>query len=65
MKIDNLLKPFFFALPLAFGALIACGPDKDDSASKKAGDAVENAGDKADEAGEEVEDEIDDHTDDK
>jgi hypothetical protein len=65
MKIDTLIKPFVFALPLAFGALVACGPDKDDSAGKKAGDAVEEAGDKADEAAEEVDDEIDDHTDDK
>ena len=65
MKIVTLIKPCFFALPLALSAMTACGPDKDDSASKKAGDAVENAGDKVDEAAEEVDDEIDDHTDDK
>jgi len=64
MKTNMLTKLSVFALPLAW-ALIACGPDKDDSPGEKASDAVENAGDKVDEAAEEVGDEVDDHTDDK
>jgi hypothetical protein len=64
MKIDMLAKLPFLALPLAFGAFVACGPDKDDSPGKKAGDAVEEAGENVEEGAEEVGDEIDDATDD-
>jgi hypothetical protein len=53
----------FLAIPLAFGAAVACGPDKDDSPGEKAGDAIEEAGDDIEEGAEEVGDEIDDATD--
>ena len=65
MKINNLIKLPYFALPLALGAFIACGPDKDDSPGEKASDAVEEAGESVEEGAEEVGDEIDDATDDK
>jgi hypothetical protein len=64
MKIDILTKLPLLALPLAFGAFVACGPDKDDSPGEKASDAVEEAGEKVEEGTEEVGDEIDDATDD-
>jgi hypothetical protein len=64
MKIDLSSRLPLLALPLAIGAFVACGPDKDDSPGKKAGDAVEEAGDKVEEGAEEVGDEIDDATDD-
>lgn len=62
MKINMLTKLSIFALPLAFGALVACGPDKDETPGEKADDAVENAGDKIEEGAEEVGDEVDDAT---
>lgn len=46
------------ALPLLFGAVAACGPDKKEDPVKEAGDSIE-------EGAEEVGDEIDDATDDK
>jgi hypothetical protein len=52
----------FLTLSLAFGAVVACGPDKDDSPGEKAGDAVEEAGESVEEGAEEVGDEIDDAT---
>jgi hypothetical protein len=52
----------FLTLPLALGAFVACGPDKDDSPGEKAGDAVEEAGESVEEGAEEVGDEIDDAT---
>jgi hypothetical protein len=64
MKINMLTKLSVFALPLAFGGLVACGPDKDESPGEKAGDAVEEAGEKVEEGAEEVGDEVDDATDD-
>ncbi len=64
MKITTLSKLSIFALPLAFGALVACGPDKDESAGEKAEDAVEEAGESIEEGTEEVGDEVDDATDD-
>jgi len=63
MKINTLTKLSIFALPLAFGALAACGPDKDESPGEKADDAVEEAGDSIEEGAEEVGDEVDDATD--
>jgi hypothetical protein len=63
MKID-LAKLSLLTLPLAFGAFVACGPDKDDSPGERAGDAVEEAGEKVEEGAEEVGDEVDDATDD-
>ena len=62
MKINTLTKLSIFALPLAFGALVACGPDKDESPGEKADDAVEEAGDSIEEGAEEVGDEVDDAT---
>jgi hypothetical protein len=64
MKIDILAKLPLLALPLAFSASVACGPDKDDSPGEKASDAVEEAGESVEEGAEEVGDEIDDATDD-
>jgi hypothetical protein len=58
-KILALSKLPFLALPLAFGAAVACGPDKD---KDDAGDAVEEAGEEIEEGVEEVDDEIDDAT---
>lgn len=59
MKIKNLNKLSLFVLPLALGAFVACGPDKDEDA----GDAVEEAGENIEEGAEEVGDEVDDATD--
>jgi hypothetical protein len=59
MKSIALGKLSFLALPLIFGAAIACGPDKD---KDDAGDAVEEAGEEVEEGVEEVGDEIDDAT---
>ena len=42
------------ALPLALGALSACGPDKGDRPGEKTSDAVEEARKKVDEAADEV-----------
>lgn len=64
MKIQNLIKLPLLAFPLALGALVACGPDKDESPGEQTEDAVEEAGEDIDEATEEVGDEIDDATDD-
>jgi hypothetical protein len=64
MKITTLSKLSLFALPLAFGALVACGPDKEESPGEKTEDAVEEAGESIEEGTEEVGDEIDDATDD-
>lgn len=64
MKIQNLTKLPLFVVPLAFGAFVACGPDKDDSPGEKADDAVEEAGESIEEGAEEVGDELDDATDD-
>jgi hypothetical protein len=64
MKIQILTKLPLFAVPLAFGAIVACGPDKDDSPGEKADDAVEEAGENIEEGAEEVGDEVDDATDD-
>jgi hypothetical protein len=63
MKITQTIKLTCFALPLALGALAACGPDKDESPGEKTEDAVEEAGDSVEEGAEEVGDEIDDATD--
>jgi hypothetical protein len=62
MKITMPIKLSAFALPLAFGAMLACGPDKDESPGEKTEDAVEEAGDSVEEGAEEVGDEIDDAT---
>lgn len=59
MKIFASSKLHFLALPLFFGAAVACGPDKD---KDDAGDAVEEAGEEVEEGVEEVGDEIDDAT---
>jgi hypothetical protein len=62
MKITQTIKLTCVALPLALGALVACGPDKDESPGEKTEDAVEEAGDSVEEGAEEVGDEIDDAT---
>jgi hypothetical protein len=59
MKIVALSKLHLVALPLLFGAAVACGPDKD---KDDAGDAVEEAGEEVEEGVEEVGDEVDDAT---
>ena len=46
MKITTLSKLSLFAFPLALGALVACGPDKDESPGEKTEDAVEETGDR-------------------
>lgn len=65
MKINILTKLPMLAVPLAIGALTACGPDKDNSPGDKAEDAVNEAGENVEEATEEVDDEVDDATDDQ
>lgn len=62
MKFMKLTQVSIFALPLALGALTACGPDKDETPGEKTEDAVEEAGDSIEEGAEEVGDEIDDAT---
>ena len=64
MKLNPFTQLPLLALPLAFAALVACGPDKHDSPGEKADDALEEAGDTIEEGAEEVGDEIDDATDD-
>jgi hypothetical protein len=56
MKIALSTKLPFLAFPLAFGAAVACGPDKDDSPGEKAGDAVEDIEEGAEEVGDEIDD---------